>query len=173
MFAGHVSAQGLTMTRKVQTTAFPEHETVVVPTGKHEPDGGVHVIAPQLPMLAGLLKMTTLPGFPLHKVSAPVVMSAEQVSEQAVATTFMFAELMLLFGRVSNVLVAALAVLVINVPSGTPEFTLSTIRKTAVLTGSLSPLPRANTGSVAPVHEIVPVPPTAGVLQLNAGPDSC
>jgi hypothetical protein len=54
MFAGHVSAHALTITRKLQTPPlFSEHVTVVVPTGKQEPDGGVHVIIPQLPVVPG------------------------------------------------------------------------------------------------------------------------
>src|SRR5262245_20884320 len=37
------------------------HVTVVVPFGKKEPAGGVHVTVPQLPVVVGAVKLTTAP----------------------------------------------------------------------------------------------------------------
>ena len=55
---GAVSAGGcvsLIRTVKLQLVGFTleVHVTVVVPTGKDEPEGGVHVIAPQVPEVVG------------------------------------------------------------------------------------------------------------------------
>lgn len=56
-FAGHVIVGGcvsLTVTVKVHIAPeVSEHVTVVVPTGKNEPDAGVHVTVPHGPDVVG------------------------------------------------------------------------------------------------------------------------
>ena len=57
-FAGHVIVGGwvsLTVTVNVQLVgpSVAEQVTVVVPTGKNEPDAGEHVTVPQLPLVVG------------------------------------------------------------------------------------------------------------------------
>ena len=58
-FGGHVIVGGcvsLTVTVKVHVeppAPAAVHVTVVVPTGKNEPDGGVQVIVPQVPVDVG------------------------------------------------------------------------------------------------------------------------
>jgi hypothetical protein len=55
--AGHVATGACVswiVTEKVQDgPACDEHVTVVVPTGKNDPDAGLQVIAPQLPVDVG------------------------------------------------------------------------------------------------------------------------
>ncbi len=57
MLAGHVIVGGcvsLTVTVKVHIAPeVSEHVTVVVPTGKNEPDAGVHVTVPHGPDVVG------------------------------------------------------------------------------------------------------------------------
>jgi hypothetical protein len=50
-----------TVTVKVHEATVSVHVTVVVPTGKKDPDGGVHVIVPQSPVDVGAGKVTTAP----------------------------------------------------------------------------------------------------------------
>ena len=54
--AGHVMTGGwvsLTVTVNVQVGPAAVHVTVVVPTGKNEPDAGEHTTAPQVPVVVG------------------------------------------------------------------------------------------------------------------------
>ena len=59
--------------------------TTVVPTGKNEPEGGVDVIDPQVPVPTGSGYVTCFPRCPPSVVSALVVMSLGQVSVQVPA----------------------------------------------------------------------------------------
>src|SRR5258707_93356 len=108
----------------------------------------------------------------LHVVLAVIVMSAGQVNEHAVDWTVSFAVDILLAGWVSVVSLDALAVLVIVVLFATLP-TLTTSLNSAVWGGRTAPETPEPTGSVAIVHEIVPVPPIPGTIQVNAGPESC
>ena len=59
MFAGQVIVQGTTVTVKLQLAVLPAQSqavqvTVVVPTGKVEPDGGVQVATPGSHLPVGL-----------------------------------------------------------------------------------------------------------------------
>ena len=65
MFAGQVIAGGyvsLTVTVNEQLGPVDEVQlTVVVPTGKNDPEGGVHVTVPQFPVVVGAGKLTVAP----------------------------------------------------------------------------------------------------------------
>jgi hypothetical protein len=84
MFAGQVMTGGvLSTTVTVNVQPGPDaavQVTVVVPMGKNDPDGGLQVIAPQLPVVAGSLKVTAAPHWPGSLLTLTL---AGQVSVQA------------------------------------------------------------------------------------------
>src|SRR5678815_2999635 len=65
MFAGHVMVGGwvsFTVTVKLEVAPeVVEMFTVVVPTGKNDPDAGVTLTTPQVPPVVGAGKVTTAP----------------------------------------------------------------------------------------------------------------
>src|SRR5262245_16092341 len=69
----------------------------------------------------------------------------------------------LLSGLGSVVVLPAVAVLLMVEPACAPALTMTTSRKVAL----------APAGSVALVALTVPVPPTGGVVSVNAGPIAC
>jgi hypothetical protein len=79
---GQVIVHGVTVTVKLQEFILPDasltvQATVVAPTGKHVPDGGLHVGEPtpgQLSLTVGLLKLTTA-----HVLFVDAIWSAGQV----------------------------------------------------------------------------------------------
>ena len=74
-FDGHVSVQegvfAWTVTVKEQEPPPVEDEqlTVVVPTGKLDPDAGVHVTVPHEPLVVGAAKVTTSEPLPSESVT--------------------------------------------------------------------------------------------------------
>jgi hypothetical protein len=84
-FAGQVivgAAAATTVTVKVQLPPPTEDVTVttVVPSGKVDPDAGLAVTVPQLPMASALGKVTTAAGLPPWVVFAATVMFGGQSS---------------------------------------------------------------------------------------------
>jgi hypothetical protein len=59
--------------------------TVVVPTGKKDPDGVVAVMSPQVPTPSAVEKVTNAPGLPLCVAFASVVMLLGQSNAQVAA----------------------------------------------------------------------------------------
>src|SRR4030095_1276554 len=106
--------------------------TVVVPTGKNEPEAGLQLMAgmvspfspvlaePQSPVPVGGVKVTTAPACPL---SASVVMLSGVDNWQGALTTVTSAEELLLSVFGSAVVLLALAVLEITVPFPTASIT--------------------------------------------------
>jgi len=137
-----VQSIGSIVTRKIHRALFSVQTTFVVPTGKQDPDGGVQVIAPQVPVGVAFEKVTTvpgpqLPGGALHTAFAAIVMSLPQVNEHAPDCTIIGGEVTILLpGSVSVVELERLTVLVMLIePSPATLFSLTVSLKTAVSGG--------------------------------------
>ena len=84
-FAGQVivgDGESITVTAKEHVPPPTEDDTVtvVLPTGKKEPEAGFAVTVPQLPVAVPLSKVTIAPGFPLWVVFVATVRLGGQLS---------------------------------------------------------------------------------------------
>lgn len=173
-----VQSIGLIVTRKIHRALFSWQTTLVVPTGKQDPDGGAQVTAPHVPVGVAFEKVTTvpgpqLPGGVLHTALAAIVMSLPQVNEHALDCIGFDVVLILLADCRSVVVLETLTEFMMTTePSPATLFTFTAILKTAVSGGRPVPL-TIPTGNVAMVPVTFPVPPTAGVMIVKTGPESC
>jgi hypothetical protein len=115
-----------TVTRKLQLGPPETVEfTVVVPTGKNDPDAGEAETVPHVPAVSAAEKVTIAPGlFCASTALVPTVMLSGQVTVQAGGAgleTVASADESLFVERRSVVLLDAVAVEVVVVP---PEFEL-------------------------------------------------
>ena len=137
-----VQSIGLIVTRKVHVALFSWQITFVVPTGKHDPDGGAQVIAPHDPVGEAFAKVTTVPGPQLaggvlHTAFAAIVMSLPQVNEHALDCTISGDVVTILLpGCVSVVVLERLTELVMEIePSPATLLSFTVSLKTAVSGG--------------------------------------
>src|SRR5882672_775476 len=93
--------------------------------------------------------------------AGPVFVTERSAPALTVAVVVVVAELFP--GALSVVLLDMVAVLLMSVPFGVFAFTLTTRLKLAL----------APDASVAMLHVTVPVPPSAGLVQVKPGPAAC
>ena len=136
----------------------PAQTTLVVPIGNNEPDAGLQATVPQpVPLPDGVVNWTT---FPHCAVSFTSVMSDGQLTALVAGEIVAEAVNVLSVSNNSAVSLVTVAVLVTAEPACAPALTWKTKVSCAVVLA----------GSDAIVQVELPVPPTDGFVQSNAGP---